>query len=222
MAPARHYTRLSNPRASLHADREMDAAFDDDDKDYDHSETTPLTQYQPPTPISATGPPPLPSSTANGAQTPNPYDFERDYDYPPPGSPPPHTTAFPNDYGNSNGLLPTSPVLRSPPRSIFQRTFGAWFPQSYQRVHATGDGRPLGGGTDNDGVFANVTAKPTPPISMHIENGDIHLVPEDVQEEAPPVRSLFDFGVRGIFPPPPYLPQSFSADLAFIHFHMIF
>jgi hypothetical protein len=181
MAPARHYTRLSNPRASLHADREMDAAFDDDDKDDDHGEMVPLTLHHPQTPISM-GPPPLRSSVDAPA-----YDFERDYDYPPPGSPPSHTTsAFPNDYGNSNGFLPTSPVIRSPPQSIFRRAFGAFFPQSYQRVH--GDGRPRGGGTDNDGVFANVTAKPAPSIPIRVENGDVHMVPEETQQEAPPVR----------------------------------
>jgi hypothetical protein len=190
MAHPRHYTRLSNPRASLHADRELDAAFDDDDKD-DHGETTPLTLHQPQTPVS-TGRPPLPplrnsdpSSSPTAA-----YDFERDYDYPPPGSPP--SLAFPNDYGNSNGLLPTSPVVRSDPpqSSMFHRMFGAFFPQSsYQRVPGGGV-RPRGGGTDNDGVFANVTAKPTPPIPIQLENGDVHVVPEETQEEAPPVRSL--------------------------------
>jgi hypothetical protein len=179
MAPARHYTRLSNPRASLHADREMDAAFDDDDMDDDQGETVPLTLHHPQTPISM-GPPPLRSSADAPA-----YDFERDYDYPPPGSPPPHTTfAFPNEYGNSNGFLPTSPVIRSSPQSIFRRALGAFFPQSYQRVH--GDGRPTGGGTDNDGVFANVTAKPAPPIPIQVENGDVHMVPEETQQEAPP------------------------------------
>jgi len=185
MPTARHYTRLSNPRASLHADREMDAAFDDDDKD-DHGETAPLALHQQRTPVSI-GPPPLRSISDDDVVAPNAYDFERDYDHPPPGSPPAHTTAFPNDYGNSNGLLPTSPVVRSPQRSIFSRTFGAFFPQSYQRV--PGDSRPRGGGTDNDGVFANVTAKPTPPISIRVESGDIHIVPEETQQEAPPVRS---------------------------------
>ena len=187
MPTARHYTRLSNPRASLHADREMDAAFDDDDKD-DHGETAPLTLHQQRTPVSIGPPRPLRSISDDDASAPSTYDFERDYDQPPPGSPPAHTTfAFPNDYGNSNGLLPASPVVRSPQRSIFSRTFGAFFPQSYQRLPG-GDSRPRGGGTDNDGVFANVTAKPTPPISMRVDSGDVHIVPEETQQEAPPVR----------------------------------
>jgi hypothetical protein len=190
MARSRHYTRLSNPRASLHADCELDAAFDDDD----HGETMPLTLHQPQTPVSTGHPPlrlqplPLRSFDASSAPATAAYDFERDYDYPPPGSPP--SLAFPNDYGNSNGFLPTSPVVRSlPPQSIFRRMFGAVLPQSYQRV-PSGEARPRGGGTDNDGVFANVTAKPTPSISMRVDNGDVHIVPETTQEEAPPVRAF--------------------------------
>jgi hypothetical protein len=49
-----------------------------------------------------------------------------------------------------------------------------------------GDDRPRGGGTDNDGVFANVTAKPAPPVSVVTDNGDIYMVPEETQQEVPP------------------------------------
>jgi len=185
MASARHYTPLSNPRASSDAEREMHEAFDDDDND-DHGETEPLTLHQQRSPRSA-GPPSLRSIVASAA--PQSYDFERDYDYPPPGSPPPshsHSTfAFPNNYGNSNGHLPTSPVLRKPPQSILRRAFGAFFPQSYQRVRGD-DARPRGGGTDNDGVFANVTAKPAPPVTLRTEDGEVYIVPEETQQEAPP------------------------------------
>lgn len=180
MAPARRYTSLSNPRSSLDTEHEMDSAFDDDDS----GETAPLTLHQPRSPISIRPPSLLGHSEATA---PNAYDFERDYDYPPPGSPPAHSTfALPNNYGNSNGHLPTSPVLRSPPQSIFRRTFGAFLPQSYQRVR--GDGRPRGGGTDNDGVFANVTAKPAPLVSVRANDGDVRLVPEETPEDVPPVR----------------------------------
>ena len=181
MASAQHYTPLSNARTSPHAVREMDDAFDDDDGD--DRESTPLTLFHPQSPVS-TAPP-------TDAPRPNAYDFEREYDYPPPGSPPsPSTSALPNNYGNSNGCLPTSPVLRSPPRSIFRRTLGAFLPQSYyQRVSS--DGRPRGGGGDNDGVFANVTAKPAPPVSVRSDDGNIYIIPEETQEEAPPVRSPF-------------------------------
>ncbi|KAI0303704.1 hypothetical protein B0F90DRAFT_1809431 [Multifurca ochricompacta] len=158
----------------------MDDAFDSDDDQDNHGETTPLTFHQPRSPVSA-GPPP----SRDGPQvTSSAYDFERDYDYPPPGSPPSLSTfALPNNYGNSNGYLPTSPLVRSPQPSIFRRTFGSLLPQYYQRVS---DSRPRGGGTDNDGVFANVTAKPTPPVSVTTDNGDVYMVPEETQQEAPP------------------------------------
>jgi hypothetical protein len=179
--PAQRYAPLPNPQTDLDAEREMDDAFDDDDHD-NHGETTPLTLYQPRSPISAA----QPSFRGSSQTAPNAYDFERDYDHPPPGSPPSFSThAFPNNYGNSNGHLPSSPVIRSPPQSIFRRTFGALLPQYYQRIR--GD-RPRGGGTDNDGVFANVTAKPAPPVSVVTDNGDVYMVPEETQQEAPPVR----------------------------------
>ena len=179
MAPTRHNTHFSTVR-------EMDDAFDDDDND-DQKESTPLTQFHRQSSVSIA---PLLFRGETDAARPNAYDFEREYDFPPPGSPPsPSTSALPNDYGNSNGHLPTSPVIRSEPQSIFRRTFGAMLPQSYyQRVPS--DGRPRGGGTDNDGVFANVTAKPALPVSVQTDNGDVYIAPEDTQQEAPPVRSL--------------------------------
>jgi hypothetical protein len=38
-----------------------------------------------------------------------------------------------------------------------------------------------------------VTAKPVPPVSVTTDNGDIYMVPEETQEEAPPVSiAVFD------------------------------
>jgi hypothetical protein len=182
MAPTQRYAPLPNPQSDLDAEREMDDAFDDDDHD-SQGETVPLTLHQPRSPVSAGWQP----SRGNSQPLSNAYDFEREYDYPPPGSPPSLPLAFPNNYGNSNGQLPTSPVVRAPPQSIFRRTFGALLPQYYKRIRH-GDDRPRGGGTDNDGVFANVTAKPAPPVSVVTDNGDIYMVPEETQQEAPPVR----------------------------------
>jgi hypothetical protein len=179
--PVQRYAPLPNPQTDLDAEREMDDAFDEDDHD-NQGETTPLTLNQPRSPVPAGQ-----LSLRGSAQTvSNAYDFERDYDHPPPGSPPTVSThAFPNNYGNSNGLLPTSPINRSPPQSILRRTFAGLLPQSYQRIR---DDRPRGGGTDNDGVFANVSAKPAPPVSVVTDNGDVYMVPEETQQEAPPVR----------------------------------
>lgn len=213
------YAPLVNPRyAPEAAQRELEDAFDSEDEGQDSSESTPLTRSLPPRTDSHTHPPldadhafpsPAPTTTPNTAAS-GVYDFEReydtDYDYarPPPGSPPgPSARALPNDYGNSNGLLPTGPV--QPPRTgsgpqlrvpFWRKAVGALLPQHYVRVPTEEAPAPrvLGGGTENDGVFANVSAKPSKPIRVTDLDGNVHLVPEEVQKETPPVRShsLFD------------------------------
>ncbi|PPQ71189.1 hypothetical protein CVT24_010007 [Panaeolus cyanescens] len=189
--PAR-YAPLPNPQSAQDADREMEEAFGlDDEHDDERSvhEETPLTmttastrQSSAPHTSSAS---PVETTALAGA-----YDFEREYDFPPPGSPPrPSARALPNDFGNSNGLLPTAPVAVPKPRqSWFRRAVGAVLPTHYQRVPTSeGSSRHVvGGGTDNDGVFANVTAKPQPGRVIRTEDGNVHVVPEDSAKEAPP------------------------------------
>ena len=178
------YAPLSNPRSAPDADREMEDAFDlddehDDDGHNDH-ESTPLT-HNVREEI---------SSKQDTSALPGVYDFEREYDFPPPGSPPkPSARALPNDFGNSNGVLPTAPIaIPKPKRSFFRRVVGAVLPNHYQPVSTEErSSRPTGGGTDNDGVFANVTAKPQAPRTIQTEDGNIHIVPEDNQKELPPV-----------------------------------
>ncbi|KAI0705783.1 hypothetical protein C8T65DRAFT_652713 [Cerioporus squamosus] len=187
------YAPLPNPRyAAEDAQRELDDAFDSDDEGQDSSESTPLTRALPPRsdshyhpPLDGEFPEPIPTPQS----VPGGYDFERDYDYPPPGSPPgPSSVALPNDFGNSNGFLPTSPVRPPQPSvSFWRRAAGALLPQHYVRVPTEAPGRRfVGGGTENDGVFANVAAKPSRGIEITDENGDVHIVPEDVQKETPP------------------------------------
>ncbi len=182
------YAPLPNPRSLPDSERELDEAFESDDElDQDHTESTPLVSSRPP--VSSH----TPRSLSLAIPSPAPYDFERDFDYdrPPPGSPPgPSTVAIPNDIGNSNGLLPSSPVRQSigrPP--IFRRMFGALLPQYYSSLptEAIASSRAVGGGTDNDGVFANVTAKPGRAVEVRDTNGDVHFVPEETQKDAPPV-----------------------------------
>lgn len=174
-----HYSALPNPQSQLDTERELDDAFDESDGD-DDIESTPLTQAH---------------QSAVAAERQNPaagtYDFERDYDYPPPGSPPrPSAFALPNDIGNSNGHLPTSPVRQSLPRpSFFRRALGGILPTHYAPVPTDSVIR-VGGGVDNDGVFANVMAKPARARTVRTDNGDVHVVPEDSSQDAPPV-SLF-------------------------------
>ncbi len=189
MSSAR-YAPLPNPYNDPDADREMNEAFqlEDDDDEEDHTESTPLTRHHDSQQQHVERP-----SQLNVATSPAAYDFEREYDYdfPPPGSPPDPSIARPNDYGNSNGVLPSAPAIPPPPTnrpSLFRRAVGALLPQHYQRV-PTGPSahRRLGGGEQNDGVFANVAAKPGRQVEVRGENGDIYMVPEESQTQAPPV-----------------------------------
>lgn len=187
MSSAR-YAPLPNPYNDPDADREMNEAFQledhDDDDDDDHSENTPLTRHTAQT---------SERTQLSVATQPEAYDFERDYDYdfPPPGSPPDPSFARPNDIGNSNGVLPGAPVRPTTNRpSMFRRVMGALLPQHYQRVPTEpGAQRRVGGGLQNDGVFANVMAKPVTmrQVEVHGENGDVYMVPEETQAQAPPV-----------------------------------
>jgi Protein of unknown function (DUF2370) len=169
------------------AEQELDDAFeslsDEDDNDNDIQESTPLNH----THLSRSG------DVSNAI--PGSYDFEREYDFPPPGSPPgPSSTALPNDYGNSNGLMPTSPV-RNPQRaagpSFFRRAVGVMLPSHYVRVPTEAQSlRTVGGGIENDGVFANVMAKPQRSQVVRTEDGEVYVVPEDSnQKDIPPVSS---------------------------------
>jgi len=165
------YTALPNPRSDRDArhnnEGEMEAAFDysedeDEDEDQDTSESHPLK---------STSTSPAAPQALSQQQTSRTYDFENtDYDYPPPGSPPrPSEVALPNDHGNSNGFIPSFSFdsAPGPQPNWFRRTAAAVLPSSYAQRLGFIQQRPVGavgGGTLNDGVFANVTAKPTRPI----------------------------------------------------------
>lgn len=184
------YAPLPNPRSEPDADQELEAAFDDhEDDEHTANETTRLTRgYVDDHPLSVDTAAPTPQRSGT-------YDFEREYEYdvPPPGSPPsPSTFAYPNDWGNSNGQLPGTPARPDPPRpSFFRRAVGALLPQHYARVPTSETGHggpgPRGGGIENDGVFANVMAKPGRSVAVTNENGEVIMVPEEAQNELPPV-----------------------------------
>ena len=154
------------------ADHELDAAFDDDDELENDEQAS--------------------SSHAPPVHIPGAYDFEREYDFPPPGSPPtPSARALPNDYGNSNGLLPDSTPARPAPRrpSFFRRAVGALLPSHYIRVPSSS--HIVGAGTENDGVFANVVAKPQRAQPQIAADGSIYMAPEETtNKDVPPVSPL--------------------------------
>ncbi len=161
------YAPLPNPQTDPLLNDEMEAAFeedddDDDDTSDDHAESRPLNpaSYAPSVPHTP---------------TPGRYDFEN-FDYaslPPPGSPPrPSSCALPNDIGNSNGRIPSPSDVRhvdAPRASWFRRTARSVLPSSLHhrlRLDYEPTSRIVGGGTQNDGVFFNVTAKPSRPVQL--------------------------------------------------------
>ncbi|KAH6915324.1 metal homeostatis protein bsd2 [Coprinopsis sp. MPI-PUGE-AT-0042] len=187
------YVRVANQpdRHSQEIDDEVQAAFDyreDDDDDNDSSESRPLNPNARINWQSTSPPPPIqaPSYHSQGS-----YNFDSvDYDFPPPGSPPPlSATAFPNEIGNSNGYVPVFDGSSVPPpqQPWYKRATNV-LPEGVRDRLGLGPSRPagpVGGGINNDGVFANVVAKPTRPV--RVQNGDeAYVVPEDSQSEAPP------------------------------------
>jgi len=182
--PSAQYAPLPNPRSVPDAEREMHEAFQLDDDEEDHQlESTPLVQASVPR-LLEQGRPQL------SVVAPPTYDFERDYDYdfPPPGSPPDQSVAYQNAIGNSNGVLPDSPARPAPNRpSFFKRIAGTLLPQHYQRIPTeAASHRTVGGGMENDGVFANVMAKPGRAVQVRSDDGSIYMVPEEAQNQAPP------------------------------------
>ncbi|KAI0747441.1 hypothetical protein BC629DRAFT_1739861 [Irpex lacteus] len=165
-------------------------------------EDHPLSQrYEVPAPTT----PSHTRSRSTGAPADGTYDFENvDYDAdwtlrPPPGAPPSPTDAlrtFRESQGNSNGLVPDfSDAARQFSQRFGQqqRRAGGWLrsvvPEGVARrlgmAGESSSGPVVGGGLNNDGVFANVTAKPS--RAVRIQEGDnVYLVPEESQKDAPP------------------------------------
>ena len=194
--PSTPYAPLPTQPTQEDADRDLEDAFREDEEEEEILQSTRFINQNH---LQGRNP----SSHGNRPQPiqiPGTYDFERDYDYamPPPGSPPrPSATALPNDYGNSNGLVPTSPVI-TPLRSgqtsgfrlFFRKAVGSILPTHYQSLPTENPSpRVVGGGIQNDGVFANVMAKPVSSArTVTDEDGSIFLAPEVTQSQAPPVR----------------------------------
>lgn len=181
------YERIPNPHSTHREDEdELEAAFDDsDDNDSDDNDQLSASSIH----IQEQRPLVQRDSTSH-------YDFERvDYDYPPPGSPPhPTASALPDNaaYGNTNGLVPSSPVERPTRRTPAYRSWLSRIIPFYHRLAPTQrpQGR-VGGGAENDGVFANLMSKPTRARRVEDEDG-VHFVPEETQSEAPPVLYLLN------------------------------
>lgn len=192
--PSTPYAPLPTQPTQEDADRDLQDAFGDDDDEVDALEFAhPINQSH-----RASNNAPLHANRPQQIHIPGTYDFERDYDYtmPPPGSPPrPSATALPNDFGNTNGLIPTSPIIaplgsgQSSGRfsGFLRRAVGSILPTHYQTIPTEPpSSRVIGGGTQNDGVFANVMAKPVLSARTIADDGSVFLAPETVQSQAPP------------------------------------
>ncbi|KAF9247331.1 hypothetical protein BU15DRAFT_84846 [Melanogaster broomeanus] len=192
------YAPIPSPRTDLDTNAELDAAFDDSDSDHDVDETHPLNPNRPPSPS------PLPSSSHDhndhNVINSSSYDFNTpvaDWDRPPSGSPPPPTSlALPNSIGNSNGIIPSftpDTIPRTPPswwrrsaRAVLPSYYHAQFGLDTNEIRTTERTRVMGGGTRNDGVFSNVSAKPST-TGIRVQEGDcIYIVPEESSTAAPP------------------------------------
>lgn len=156
----------SVPNHDEDAEHELEQAFDvsdDEDDGRAHHQSTPLLQTAR---SNREHEDQLLSRTPHSTRTPRTqaqdqpvvdgrYNFE--YDFPPPGSPPTNL-AGPNHWGNSNGILVTEPV--APPNIQ-----PSWLTRTWRRVRGAEPsvvpGRRVGGGTSNDGVFANLSSRPT-------------------------------------------------------------
>lgn len=170
----------------------MEDAFDISDDDEDDYSGRP-EERRPMIPASASSPAPAQSSNGQDHSQNNLYNFEYDYTMPPPGSPPrPSALAIPdNIFGNTNGYIPVETQVPDPPasrRNWFQRTLAPILPSSFSQ---SGQRRPIGGGSNNDGVFANVVAKPTVPRTTELNQAEqgssnVHVAPEFEQKDAPP------------------------------------
>lgn len=154
----------SNPNAQEDVSNELDAAFDDSDSEDEDN----ITESHPLNPRT-TSPP---RQTVASPFNPGIYDFDADYDYPPPGSPPrPSAVALPNDIGNSNGItsFTVDSSAQTQRRGWFGRTAASILPTHYVQRFGLGQQAPsgvVGGGGNMDGVFANVTAKPARPVRI--------------------------------------------------------
>ena len=116
-----------------------------------------------------------PTSTSNNRRV------SYDYTYPPPGSPPPvprGDRAIPdNGLGNSNGIIPdparASPSSVAGPSRPRPRPTSGWLARAAGAILPTHYAQRVAGGTPNDGVFSNVTAKPT--VQRQVTDGK-HLL----------------------------------------------
>jgi hypothetical protein len=170
-------------------DQELNRAFNvSDDEDENAPDHTPLLARGQRSP-GHTG---TPQTASHRRTTDGRYNFE--YDFPPPGSPP-REFAGPNHWGNTNGIVVSQPVNYDPNsnRSWISRTWATLTGRAGRGTQAVA--HSIGGGTRNDGVFFNLSSRPTinrpevPAATSQTPPADpdsVFHAPEIAREDAPP------------------------------------
>ena len=190
--PRRQYAPVPSSQGDAEdADRQIEDAFDISDEDHDegqnHDNTPLLARHadaEARTPHTSRTPITRPTTSAGLCNF--------DYDFPPSGSPP-ADLAIPNSWGNTNGVIVSNPV------NYNHNAQGSWVTRVWRRVVGGRQGVDpdvgrIGGGTNNDGVFSNLSSRPTARInrpSTVAQNGaeadeSIFHAPELARDDAPP------------------------------------
>jgi len=192
--PRRQYAPVPASQGDAEdADRQIEEAFDiGDDEDHDdenHDHTPLLARHDAAegrTPHASRTPITNRPTTSGGL-----YNFE--YDFPPPGSPPAEL-AIANTWGNTNGVIVSNPI------NYDHNSRGNWVTRAWRTL--TGSGRQVvvpetgrvGGGTNNDGVFSNLSSRPTARITRpsavavdgNAADDTIFHAPELARDDVPP------------------------------------
>lgn len=191
--PRRQYAPVPASQGDAdNADRQIEEAFDIGEEDHDdqnHDHTPLLARHDAAegrTPHASRTPITNRPTTSGGL-----YNFE--YDFPPPGSPP-ADLAIANTWGNTNGVIISDPV------NYNHNSRGNWVTRTWRTLTGTGrqavipEAGRVGGGTNNDGVFSNLSSRPTAritrPSAVVVDgtaNDDtIFHAPELTRDDVPP------------------------------------
>lgn len=187
--PRRQYAPIPSSQADAEdADRQIEEAFDISEEDNDHDNTPLLARH-----AEVEGRTPITSRTPNTRPTTSSGLYNFEYDYPPPAGSPPADLAVANTWGNTNGIIVTNPV------NYNQNHRGNWISRTWTRVTGGRQGVDpdlgrIGGGTNNDGVFSNLSSRPTSrvnrPTSVPLDgpaaDDSIFHAPELARDDAPP------------------------------------
>ena len=193
---SRHeYAALPSQRASSPTPSEMEmVVFQIDDEEDQDGEATPLNRVTSDSEV---------ANTRSAVATPIPGTYESESNHEENSTPVTPTSSTLAAAGPALAASLSRQNIKTRLTNFFRGTFffrkavGTILPSHYARVPTAEEAqssrpRIRGSGIENDGVFANVVAKPTVPRTVQDENGNVYVMPEEAQSTAPPV-SPFQF-----------------------------